>query len=317
MKLLIVVDKLLTGFDAPTATYLYIDKQMKDHTLFQALCRVNRLGVDVKDIDGNTIISNKEYGLIVDFKHLFGNITDAITKFNDENGGLGNFDPEDIEDLLQDAIDKNKKVLEERIQAYEDLKSEWNSCGVWSEDRDKRLALLANYYISRQNETEARELRLTMYKITGNLVAGYDNIADYMGQAGFSKADTDRIEFLVKEASCINRYIKQQSGDDFDAHNYDAQMRALLDQYIRAEDAEVIVPATAEFSFLDLIDNNLSSKEVYDSTIRKTGSSKSAASIIEGNARCVINSYKEKDPILFQNFSDRLEELLKLIKDNA
>lgn len=317
MKLLIVVDKLLTGFDAPTATYLYIDKQMKDHTLFQALCRVNRLGVDVKDIDGNTIISNKEYGLIVDFKHLFGNITDAITKFNDENGGLGNFDPEDIEDLLQDAIDKNKKVLEERIQAYEDLKSEWNSCGVWSEDRDKRLALLANYYISRQNETEARELRLTMYKITGNLVAGYDNIADYMGQAGFSKADTDRIEFLVKEASCINRYIKQQSGDDFDAHNYDAQMRALLDQYIRAEDAEVIVPATAEFSFLDLIDNNLSSKEVYDATIRKTGSSKSAASIIEGNARCVINSYKEKDPILFQNFSDRLEELLKLIKDNT
>ena len=60
MKLLIVVDKLLTGFDAPPATYLYIDKQMRDHGLFQAICRVNRL-------DGD----DKEYGYIVDYKDLF------------------------------------------------------------------------------------------------------------------------------------------------------------------------------------------------------------------------------------------------------
>jgi type I restriction enzyme R subunit len=57
MKLLIVVDKLLTGFDAPSATYLYIDKQMRDHGLFQAICRVNRL-------DGD----DKEYGYIIDYK---------------------------------------------------------------------------------------------------------------------------------------------------------------------------------------------------------------------------------------------------------
>ena len=60
MKLLIVVDKLLTGFDAPSATYLYIDKQMRDHGLFQAICRVNRL-------DGE----DKEYGYIIDYKDLF------------------------------------------------------------------------------------------------------------------------------------------------------------------------------------------------------------------------------------------------------
>ena len=60
MKLLIVVDKLLTGFDAPPATYLYIDKRMQDHGLFQAICRVNRL-------DGD----DKEYGYIIDYKDLF------------------------------------------------------------------------------------------------------------------------------------------------------------------------------------------------------------------------------------------------------
>ena len=60
IRLLIVVDKLLTGFDAPSATYLYIDKKMADHNLFQAICRVNRL-------DGE----DKEYGYIVDYKDLF------------------------------------------------------------------------------------------------------------------------------------------------------------------------------------------------------------------------------------------------------
>jgi type I restriction enzyme R subunit len=57
MKLLIVVDKLLTGFDGPPATYLYIDKQMRDHGLFQAICRVNRLGGE-----------DKEYGYIIDYQ---------------------------------------------------------------------------------------------------------------------------------------------------------------------------------------------------------------------------------------------------------
>ncbi len=60
MRLLIVVDKLLTGFDAPSATYLYIDKEMRDHGLFQAIHRVNR--IDTED---------KDYGYIVDYKDLF------------------------------------------------------------------------------------------------------------------------------------------------------------------------------------------------------------------------------------------------------
>src|SRR6266496_1467451 len=66
MKLLIVVDKLLTGFDAPPATYLYIDKQMQDHGLFQAICRVNRL-------DGE----DKDYGYIIDYQDLFRSLTQS------------------------------------------------------------------------------------------------------------------------------------------------------------------------------------------------------------------------------------------------
>src|SRR5690606_9010612 len=73
MKLLIVVSKLLTGFDAPPCTYIYIDKKMQDHTLFQAICRVNRLDTDDKD-----------YGYIVDYMELFGKVTDAIHVYTSE-----------------------------------------------------------------------------------------------------------------------------------------------------------------------------------------------------------------------------------------
>ena len=89
MKLLIVVDKLLTGFDAPPCTYLYIDKAMHDHGLFQAICRVNRL-------DGDS----KEFGYIVDYKELFGDLADAMNKYT--AGAFEDYDSEDIEGLLKD-----------------------------------------------------------------------------------------------------------------------------------------------------------------------------------------------------------------------
>jgi type I restriction enzyme, R subunit len=83
MKLLIVVDKLLTGFDAPPATYLYIDKQMRDHGLFQAICRVNRL-------DGD----DKEYGYIIDYKDLFKSLEGAVKDYT--GGAFDGYDKEDV-----------------------------------------------------------------------------------------------------------------------------------------------------------------------------------------------------------------------------
>jgi type I restriction enzyme R subunit len=93
MKLLIVVDKLLTGFDAPSATYLYIDKSMRDHGLFQAICRVNRL-------DGD----DKEYGYIIDYKDLFKSLETAMDEFTSE--AFDTFDKDDVAGLLTDRLVK-------------------------------------------------------------------------------------------------------------------------------------------------------------------------------------------------------------------
>jgi type I restriction enzyme R subunit len=95
MKLLIVVDKLLTGFDAPSATFLYIDKSMRDHGLFQAICRVNRL-------DGE----DKDYGYIIDYKDLFGSLESAYKDFTSK--AFEDYDKKDVEGLLSDRLAKAK-----------------------------------------------------------------------------------------------------------------------------------------------------------------------------------------------------------------
>ncbi len=108
MKLLIVVDKLLTGFDAPPATYLYIDKEMRDHGLFQAICRVNRL-------DGD----DKEYGYIVDYKDLFKSLEGAVHDYT--SGALDGYDKDDVAGLLADRLDKARERLEETRESVRAL----------------------------------------------------------------------------------------------------------------------------------------------------------------------------------------------------
>ncbi len=104
MKLLIVVDKLLTGFDAPPATYLYIDKSMHDHGLFQAICRVNRLHTE-----------DKEVGYVIDYKDLFKSLEQSIQNYT--GGAFDAFDADDVQGLLENRLDKARERLDETREA--------------------------------------------------------------------------------------------------------------------------------------------------------------------------------------------------------
>ena len=316
LKLMIVVDKLLTGFDAPSATFLYIDKDMRDQDLFQALCRVNRLGEDIKDKDGNVVsVSHKEYGIIVDFKHLFDNIEAAIDKFNDENKGLSGMDASDVEGLLNGHIAKNKKLLESKKVAYEALKGFWESKQLCGGTKEENLEKLVAYYKNDRNDEQIEEERKLLYSITQSFVSAYANMADFMGMAKYTREQSNYIEHLAREASQINLRIKQASGDYFDVKAYDPDMRHLLDRFIRAEEEDTIIPATADFSFLDLIESDTDEEELLKKTREQAnGNSEAVAEIIESKARATINDYKDKAPASYEKFSHRLQELLDLLK---
>lgn len=323
MKLLIVVDKLLTGFDAPSATYLYIDKDMRDHNLFQAICRVNRLGTDLKedmdDPDSATIFTHKEFGQIVDFKHLFGNIREAVTNFNDENGGLGGYDNDDIEGLLIDTIDRNKYRLHLAINAFDAMKSDWERQGVKDEDGvvdyfvpDISASLPQDEYDSQRSAAKAK--RQAFYKVVQNFVSAYANIADYIIRAGYSEAEAESIHTKVCEARSLYGRVKQAAEEDFDPKEKDPQMRQLLDRFIRADEAESIIPATADFSFLDLLTQDSDTDEAADKATTEAGSAKAAAEKIKAKARAVINDWHSKDKAQSESFAERLQAIIDEMK---
>ncbi len=114
MQLLIVVDKLLTGFDAIHCTYLYIDKQMQDHGLFQAICRTNRLGKEEEDDP-----YYKEFGYIVDYQNLLSSLNNSITNYTSD--AFDSFDAKDVEGLLTERLTKAKERLNDAIEALHEL----------------------------------------------------------------------------------------------------------------------------------------------------------------------------------------------------
>lgn len=310
MKLLIVVNKLLTGFDAPCATILYIDNEIKDHTLFQAVCRVNRLGEDIKDDKGDIIVkTHKEFGRIVDFKNLFNSIENVVTKFND-GSGFEELDDVDIDGLLDSAVNKCKEKLLAVTEAYEGLKTIWESKSL------NDLEALSEYYIKEYDgEEPAQARRNIMYSITGSMVTAYNNMSDYFSKTDFTAEQINHFASLSREAGTVQRKVKQKSGDDFDPKTLDPDMRQLLDQHIRAEDAETFIPSSADFSFLDLINDSTDTKEATEKAINEAGgNANGAAEAIEGKARRVNTDWNSGDAEEYKLFSDKLQALLEELK---
>ncbi len=171
MRLLIVVDKLLTGFDAPSATYLYIDKKMQDHGLFQAICRVNRLDGDDKD-----------YGYIIDYRDLFNSLETAITDYT--SGALDGYDEEDIEGLLSDRIDKAREDLDEALEKIRAL------CEPVAPPKG---TLQYQQYFCATEQGNAEQLkanepkRVELYKQSPPLTRAYANLANEMAAAGYTR----------------------------------------------------------------------------------------------------------------------------------
>ena len=307
MKLLIVVNKLLTGFDAPCATILYIDNEIKDHTLFQAVCRVNRLGEDIKDAKGDIIVkTHKEFGRIVDFKNLFNSIENVVTKFNDGSGFEG-LDDVDIDGLLDSAVNKCKEKLLAATEAYEGLKTIWESKSL------NDLEALSEYYIKEYDgEEPAQTRRNIMYSITGSMVTAYNNMSDYFSKTDLTAEQINHFASLSREAGTVQRKVKQKSGDDFDPKTLDPDMRQLLDQHIRAEDAETFIPSSADFSFLDLINDNTDVEEATEKAIHEAGgNANGAAEAIEGKARRVNTDWNSGDVEEYRLFMTNCRHSLK------
>ncbi|WP_416885528.1 type I restriction endonuclease subunit R [Marinospirillum sp.] len=299
MRLLIVVDKLLTGFDAPSATYLYIDKQMADHNLFQAICRVNRL-------DGD----DKEYGYIIDYKDLFRSLDKAISDYT--QGAFDGYDKEDVAGLLKDRLKQAKLDLDNALEMVralcEPVKAPRNTedyihyfCGESGSNQDEL--------------TEKEALRLTLYQNVAKLLRAFANIANEMPDAGYSAQDIDSIRSEVAHFEKVRDEVKLASGDLVEMKRFEPAMRHLLDMYIRADDSEVLMDFE-ELGLIELIvEKGADAVEALPESIRKNQDA--MAETIENNVRKTIVDENPVNPKYYEQMSVLLDELIELRRQKA
>jgi type I restriction enzyme, R subunit len=299
MRLLIVVDKLLTGFDAPSATYLYIDKHMADHSLFQAICRVNRL-------DGD----DKEYGYIVDYKDLFNSLDKAITDYT--AGAFDGYDKADVAGLLKNRLEQARDDLEGALETVRTL------CEPVRAPRDTQDYI--HYFCGESGENqqdlpEREALRLTLYQSVAKLLRAWANIANEMQDAGYTDEQVADIRGQVIHFEKVRDEVKLASGDLVDMKRFEPAMRHLLDMYIRADDSEVLMDFE-ELGLIELIvEKGADALEAFPEKIRKN--QEAMAEAIENNVRKKIVDENPVNPKYYEQMSVLLEELIELRRKKA
>ena len=298
MRLLIVVDKLLTGFDAPSACVLYIDKHMENHNLFQAICRVNRVNGD-----------DKEYGYIVDYQNLFECISGAIGDYTSDGAALSGYDKEDIEGYIKEKNKACRKDLEEAKEQVEALLAL-----VHPQTREGFF----RYFVYDDNAPEEEmdkqlddnaEKRSKLYKYVRRYLNCYANLANSLEDMGYYEAERKEYAECAKNYDALKREIELRSNDHIDMRRYEPDMRQVLDLYVKAEDSEVIAKLD-DTSFLDIVaaQNEEQLNDLPDELKDEYG--RASAETVEANLREVIRKDSPFNPAYYGKLSIILQELI-------
>jgi type I restriction enzyme, R subunit len=275
LDLLIVVDKLLTGFDAPRATVLYVDKPMKEHTLLQAIARVNRL------------YEGKDYGLIIDYRGLLERLDEAMQMYS--GAGLENFDPEDLKGAIYDVI----SIIGSLRQYYSDLlqlfapiknKNDREAYEVWLEDEERReefYKLLSHF---------GRNLGIALES---------EKVYDSLQEEELNKYKKD-FRFFQD----LRKSVKLRYSDTIDHKEYEAKMQKLMDNYIAAEE---VIRITNPVDILNT--------KAFEEEIERLGSKRAKADAIRTRLTKSIHTKWDENPSFYKKFSERIEEAIKEYRD--
>jgi type I restriction enzyme, R subunit len=296
LKLLIVVSKLLTGFDAPSCTYIYLDNALHDHNLFQAICRTNRL-------DGE----DKDYGHIVDFKELFGDVQEAIAVYSSDELDIDAGNGGDNNVHMKGWLDEGRKQLDNAREALHYL------CEPVALPREMEQFL--HYFCGDAvspdalNDTEA--LRVSFYKAVTLFARAFADLAQNLPEAGYSDSEAAAMQNEVRFYVDIRAAIKNHSGEELDIKPYEADMRHLINTYIQADMATEL-GELGEMSLTELIIET----GIHDAIARKLNAkgklSKNAiAEAIINNVRKTIIRDQLTDPRFYAQMSKLFDDLLK------
>ncbi len=221
LKILIVVDKLLTGFDEPRNTVLYIDKPLKEHNLIQAIARVNRLH------------PKKQFGLLIDYRGILAELDTTIAKYQDlASRTQGGFDVSDIEGLYQQMSTEYKKLP----RLYADL---W---AIFKDVKNKGdIEQLRQVIVPRMQERNGemidvnQKIREDFYdrlsEFTNCLKIALQSASFYEDKS-FSEDDRRHYKETVKQFTALRQLAKTDAGESVDYDEYAAQIKKLMDKHV-------------------------------------------------------------------------------------
>jgi type I restriction enzyme R subunit len=295
-KLLIVVSKHLTGFDATSCSYIYLDNELRDHNLFQAICRTNRL-------DGE----DKDFGYIVDFKELFSDVQEAIAVYTSdeldtEDGSAGENNVE-----LKNWLVEGKKRLDTAREALKYL------CEPVA--HPKEIEQFIAYFCGDANNpeslSETEPLRISFYKAVVTFVRAFSAVSNFMTEAGYSDSDTVAINIEVEFYTEIRSAIKKHSGEELDIKPFEADMRHLMNTYIKADPADPLGDVD-KYSLVEMIIQT----GINDAIAKKLNakgklSKNSIAEGIINNVRQTIIRDQLTDPRFYREMSQLLDDLIQ------
>ncbi|GAA8512814.1 HsdR family type I site-specific deoxyribonuclease [Helicobacter pylori] len=290
MKLLIVVDKLLTGFDAPSLTYLYIDKKMQDHGLFQAVCRVNRL-------DGE----DKVFGCIIDYSDLFDSLQEAHSDYT--NGAFENYEKEDIQGLISNKAQKIKKKIEE-------ARDQLRSLGESVKEPKDETGYIA-YFCGSDLEKNAQKRRL-FYQLVGAFLRMFVEL-NHLEKSVYSKEEMQKIKQEAQFYRHLQKAVSLSSGDSMDLKSYSEDMRRILDAYIKATDSKTLIKIEDQglcevLAQMDINDFNKELSEVFKNE-------SFMAESIANNTRKRIIEKEASDPKYYEKLSSLLNDLINQFRE--
>lgn len=275
LDMLIVVDKLLTGFDAPRATVLYVDKPMKEHTLLQAIARVNRL------------YEGKDYGLIIDYRGLLERLDEAMQMYS--GAGLENFDPEDLKGAIYDVISiigSLRQYHSDLLQIFSPIKNKKDEeeYEVWLEDEERR-----------------EEFYKVLSQFGRNLGIALESEKVYNS---LPEEELEKYKKDFKFFQELRKSVKLRYSDTIDHKEYEAKMQKLMDNYIAAED---VIRITNPVDILN--------SKAFEEEIERLGSKRAKADAIRTRLTKSVHTKWDENPSYYKKFSERIQEAIQDYRD--
>ncbi len=275
IDLLIVVDKLLTGFDAPKATILYIDKPMKEHTLLQAIARVNRL------------YEGKDYGFIIDYRGLLEKLDEAMNMYS--GAGLENFDPEDLKGAIYDVISV--------VGALRQYHTELVNIFIHVKNRNDK----EEYEVLLEDE----EKREYFYKVLSKF-GRYLGIA-LSSEEIYNALEEDELKRFKKDLKFyqeLRKSVKMRYSDAVDNKEYEAKMQKLMDTYIASEE---VIRITNPVDIMN--------EKEFEKELERMTSPRAKADAIRTRMTKSINTNWDENPAYYKKFSERIKETIEAYRE--